>query len=640
MKKKISFIMSIALVFVLCFSLMPVSAHEGGAAKDGITVHFILLGDGSHDSDTDGKVHTYLGRNLSKWIDTEVQAEEGSKALDVFEKALENSGLEYINQGGSYISEINGLSGGGNGEKSGWLLMINGEYAFYGINEQPVYDGDVMVFHYTDNYMIDMGYEPFDTPFTDIGGHWAYDSIVYAFKNNIFNGMSDVCFEPEGIVNRAMVTAVLYRMENEPDVEETDIFSDVPSGQWFTDSVAWAYDKKIVKGMGDGKFAPENSIKREVLVTMLMRYADYKGMDTGRAADITVFNDCGQISSWAVSPVKRAYAECLINGRTEYSFEPGGSAKRAELAVILYRFSRSVEERVIEDTASYLLKSVPEPGVSSAGGEWTVLGLARSGAAVEDAYFEKYITALEEKLRSCNGELSTRRYSEYSRVIIALSALGKDARSIAGFDLTMPLGDYENTIRQGLNGAIWALIALDCLELPMPCNEAASVQASRQMYVDYILSKQLPEGGWSVDSEIADPDITGMAMQALSKYMSQPEVEAAVELALKKMSETQLPDGGFSGQDGESSESCAQMIVALCELGIPIDDRRFVKNGNTAEDCLMSYFVPHNGFKHIKQGSGGDLMASEQAFYSLVALKRIRNGESSLYRMNDVKKEL
>lgn len=107
-----------------------------------------------------------------------------------------------------------------------------------------------------------------------------------------------------------------------------------------------------------------------------------------------------------------------------------------------------------------------------------MLGLARSGSAVPETYYQDYYAAVERYVQACGGQLHDKKYTEYSRVILALSAIGKDARDVAGYDLTLPLGDYEKTIWQGLNGPVWALIALDSRDYPVPENPQAQVQAT------------------------------------------------------------------------------------------------------------------------------------------------------------------
>lgn len=298
----------------------------------------------------------------------------------------------------------------------------------------------------------------------------------------------------------------------------------------------------------------------------------------------------------------------------------------------------------VTDTAQYMYRTVKSPQVGSIGGEWAVLGLARSGYPVPEEYYQDYYATVEAYVQACGGVLHDKKYTEYSRVIVALSSIDRDARNVAGYDLTKALGDYDKTIWQGLNGPIWALIALDSRNYPMPQNKDAKTQATRQMYIDRILACQLPDGGWSLfggtsaasaGDGVSDPDITGMALQALAKYQDQPAVKKATEEALECMSKQQSADGGFASWGTANSESVVQMIVALCELGIPLDDSRFVKNGNTMLDNLMTFYLPGSGFLHTANGSGSNQMASEQAFYGLVAAQRAAQGKNSLYRMSD-----
>lgn len=289
---------------------------------------------------------------------------------------------------------------------------------------------------------------------------------------------------------------------------------------------------------------------------------------------------------------------------------------------------------VIQDTAQYICESVPSPKTGSIGGEWCVLGLARSDADIPDKYFENYYEAVEKYVSARNGVLHESKHTEYSRLIIALTSIGKNPLDVSGYNLLVPLGDYENTIFQGINGAIWALIALDSGNYEIPRNINAKTQATRELYIDYILDNQMPNGGWALSGDIADPDVTAMALQALSKYLNNENVKNKTDKAITCMSEIQNENGGFSSRGTESSESCAQMIVALCELGISPFDSRFVKNGNTLIDNLLSYRENKKGFKHTSDGTSNQ-MATEQCFYALVALNRFNENKNSLYNMND-----
>lgn len=298
----------------------------------------------------------------------------------------------------------------------------------------------------------------------------------------------------------------------------------------------------------------------------------------------------------------------------------------------------------VEKAGVYMADAVKNPQVGSIGGEWAVIGLARSGHPVPDEYYQKYYATVEAYVEACKGKLHDKKYTEYSRIIVALSSIGKDARDVAGYDLTYALGDYDKTIWQGLNGPIWALIALDTRNYPIPENKEAKTQATRQMYVDRILECQLPDGGWSLfggtvyataGDMVSDPDITGMALQALAKYQDQAAVAKTTQEALDCMSAMQHKSGGFSSWGTGNSESCVQIIVALCELDVPLDDPRFVKDGNTLLDNLMTYQLEDGSFLHTYEGSGSNQMASEQGFYGIVAALRAAEAKNSLYRMGD-----
>lgn len=293
---------------------------------------------------------------------------------------------------------------------------------------------------------------------------------------------------------------------------------------------------------------------------------------------------------------------------------------------------------VIEDTAAYLLKETT-PAVGSVGGDWAAFGLVRSEQRNAEEYLKKYAQTAEEYVKECGGILHERKYTEYSRMIITLTAVGKNPENVGGYNLLTPLGDYEKTVWQGINGSIWALIALDSGNYEMPVNTKAKLQATRQMYMENILNNQKKDGGWAFSGDTSDPDVTAMALLALSKYTDTERVKEAVLKALSAISEMQNEDGGFSSGGVENAESCAQIITALCELKIPLSDERFVKNGNDMLSNLLEFYIEGKGFKHIKSDDETNQMATEQCFYALVALKRMNEGKISLFTINNNEKE-
>ena len=294
----------------------------------------------------------------------------------------------------------------------------------------------------------------------------------------------------------------------------------------------------------------------------------------------------------------------------------------------------------MQGSAAFMVSAVKAPEVGSIGGEWAVIGLARSGYSVPADYYDEYYTRVEKYVKNCNGVLHDRKYTEYSRVILALTAIGRDPSKVAGYNLLTPLGDFEKTIWQGLNGPIWALIALDSGNYEIPKNPAAKTQATRQLYIDEILNNQMKDGGWSLTGTgDSDVDITAMALQALAKYQDQKAVKAATDSALSWLSKNQDSKGGFASWGTTNVESVAQVVVAFCELGMDLNDSRFVKNGHGLVENLLSFRQSNGGFYHVMDGSdGNNQMSAEQGFYALVAIDRAENGKNSLYRMGDVVK--
>ena len=257
-----------------------------------------------------------------------------------------------------------------------------------------------------------------------------------------------------------------------------------------------------------------------------------------------------------------------------------------------------------EQTAALLLEKNPEPIPGPLGGEWLVLGMCRLGYDLPEGWIDGYQQKLVRYVTDCGGILHDRKYTEYSRVILTVTAMGGDARNVAGYDLTAPLEDYEQTIFQGVNGAIYALLALD--------SGNYGSEAIRERYIAHILKKELPDGGWCMMGDVPEADVTAMALQALAKYRDREDVDAAVERGLKILEAAEYT----------TSEAVSQTIVALCELGMPADEK--VK-------LLLTYQTEAGDFRHVMDGTA-DALSTEQAFYALVSASLQLSGKS-LYRM-------
>ena len=271
---------------------------------------------------------------------------------------------------------------------------------------------------------------------------------------------------------------------------------------------------------------------------------------------------------------------------------------------------------------------------------------AAYGSALEDAVSQKYQE---------NGGLDRVRASEWHRTGLAATACGGDALAFgtnaAGETINLVAdgvydrGKTEDLGAQGINGLTWGLLLLDSRGYAVPAGAADT----RETILTRILSAQSAERGFSLSGEGVSADLTAMTLQALAPYQNSTHtftvtdkatgttvertVSEAIELALGALSACQMENGGF-GDDGESSESASQVIIALCALGIdPATDARFVKRGGSVLDALLRFAKPDGGFAHTleKGADGSNAMAGEQALGALTAYMRFKDGLHSLY---------
>lgn len=191
-------------------------------------------------------------------------------------------------------------------------------------------------------------------PFIDVNkGDWFFESIAYAYKNGLMNGISATIFSPNAETTRGMIVTILYRLEGSPavggsasDKLSADTgYTDVAAGKWYTDAVAWAGGNGIVKGYSDGTFRPNDKITRQELAAMLYRYSQFKGYDISKMNELSAYTDKNEIGSWAMDSLKWANAQGLVKGRTETTIAPRGNATRAEAAAMLMRFAENVAKQ-------------------------------------------------------------------------------------------------------------------------------------------------------------------------------------------------------------------------------------------------------------------------------------------------------
>ena len=179
--------------------------------------------------------------------------------------------------------------------------------------------------------------------FVDVAdSDWYADAVQYVFANGLMAGTSDTTFSPNATTTRAMIVTILYRLEGTPAVTGTTAFTDVAAGQYYADAVAWAAQNGIVSGTSATTFSPDGVITREQMAAILYRYAQHKDYDVTAKADLSVFTDAAQVSTYATDAMAWANASGLISGTSATTLSPAGSATRAQVATILMRFCENI----------------------------------------------------------------------------------------------------------------------------------------------------------------------------------------------------------------------------------------------------------------------------------------------------------
>lgn len=500
-----------------------ITATKYEAPKEDITVTFQLLGDDHHTIKTDADIHTYRfnADEMPVWIDTvTVTVPGGSTVGDLFKKVMDENGFTYEGLDKGYIRSISQPNGGislrerdDDRPDSGWMYLVNGVHPGVGLNSYELSDGEIIIWHWTDNWKVE-------------------------------DGMSADKKTPDEVID-------------------------------------------MIDAIGDVDLSKGSAISAA--------RSAYDALTDEEKAQVTNYDK--------LKEAEEAYAE-LVAG-----------------------MSKKLDE--IYKTTGDFISGLGTPGVGYVGGEWMTIGLARSGRTVPDGYYENVVKYVKENADK-NERLDRSKVTDNARIILALTAIGKDVTNVGGHNLLKGMDSMEFVQKQGINGPIWTLIALDSHNYP------TMGDVTREKLIQVILDAQLSDGGWTLN-EKADTDMTAMAIQALAPYYKTNEtVKAAVDKALEKLSAMQQVDGGFTSGGYLNSESSAQVIVALTALGIdPAKDSRFIKNGATVLDALASFYVDGGGFKHVSDGKL-DGMATEQGYYALAAYYRLVNGQGSLYDMSDV----
>ena len=372
-------------------SFTVTDAEAASHAQKTIHVSLVSSGSGSGSGSSDAKSYTVTvrvmvppadqskrytykhdSRSYTNLLTTtgKVTVTAGSSVRDAFVTILDQNGIDYVEQNNGYFPTIGGWSEYDRGANSGWMYRVNGSVPSVALKDYELTGNATIVWYYTDDYSNDYGFESWNDnsssssssgttttpttpanpvpdktmPFTDVKSNdWYYQSVQYAYDNGLFSGVSHDSFAPGDSMDRSMLVTVLHSLDGKPAAGKGG-FTDVADGAWYANAVAWAAEHGIVSGVSDSAFAPNGAITREQLAVMLYRYAQYKGYDVSKTADLSGYADQGSISDWAAQAVQWACGSGLMTGRSANSLAPAGTLTRAEAATMLKAFCENVKK--------------------------------------------------------------------------------------------------------------------------------------------------------------------------------------------------------------------------------------------------------------------------------------------------------
>lgn len=506
-------------------------------------------------------------------VDEWIDIDEETTMMSAVITALDKHGYTQSGAENNYITELNGLSASDGGYMGGFMGTLNDWFTDQGSGAYTVADGTL---ESGDEicimYTVAWG--------EDIGSLWS--------NNDTY--LTDITFN-NGVLNSKF----------EPSVKDYTLT--IPSDTQSINVIPTAFNKNYQVRTYLNDYTPAES-----------------GTEYKRSANIPVSDGDKIIVS--------------VGDKCWPSMNASSGADIYTFTIKTKENTDAVDEKINSVSDHFL--TLNTPSIGSIGGDFLTIGLARNNTISDEFADGYYSNAVEYVKKIGSSKLDEIRSTENARLILALTSIGKDVTNVGGYNLLEPLSDFDFVIKQGVNGPVWTLIAIDSNDYELPADSKVSEQTTRELLINTILYLQLKDGGWSLYGTKADLDMTGMAIQSLSKYYGKNEsVTKAVNKAVNKLSEMQSNDGGFSSWGSANVENCSQIAVALTSIGInPATDKRFIKNGNSLIDCIMSYSVD-KGFCHIIGGKY-DQMATEQAFYALIAYKRLVSNQTPLYDMTDV----
>lgn len=633
--KKISRILSALTAAGLLTSMSAISVSaEENKPKVRIIVENTTL---SEENGAD-----WTGILMDEWVD----ADEQSSAVSLFVSALEKKGYTQSGAEYGYITEINGLSSDDGGTMGGWMITIDDwitdeSVSAYTISSGKLEDGDEIRFIYSCAWGADIGYDWSGSDTSLSGIILSSGAVTPEFKSDNYDYVIELPQDTQELTVRPQTTnkayrAKVYKNNYTPAESGTDYK--------FNEAIPVQDGDTIIIGTANSSWMQSNYNNAEESIYRLSVNIQTPQKDTKVQESESFISAIGEVTASSGDAIKKAreFYDSLTDKQKSEVSNYNVLENAESIFSQLSKNKNTIAVKIFREAYKEIF-----PENAAVGNEWDVINLSRFGLMNDDVK-SQYINSLKQQLEiTGSAKLSATRSTANSGVVTALTSLGVDASDFYGYDLLSPLSDFEFVNMQGVNGDIYALIALNSHGYELKTTNDGSEQTTVEKLTDNIIAAQQADGGWTIDTwsgvdDGSDADMTAMAIQSLAPYYNKNDkITSSIDKALTFLSENQNEDGMFRSYGSYDCESCAQVLTALCSLGINInEDERFIKSGNTVYDALLGFCQEDDHtFSHYA-GDEANYMSTYQAYTALAALYRFENGTTSIFDMSDIKVEV
>lgn len=626
--KKFPKILSCVTACALTGAMLPLTA--AATANDAPQVRVII------------ENHTLSAQNGASWTgtlaDEWVTLEQSDDAVSAFMRVLEQHGYTQTGADFGYITEINGLASEDGGDMGSWMISLDNWFTDEGIGAYTVSsgkleNGDELRFSFSCSWGTDLGYDWSGSDTSLQGIDFSAGSLDKTFAADQYDY---TILLPEGTVELTVRPDVKNKSYRAKVYKNT--YTPAEAGTDYKPSQAIAVEEGdvLIVGVANAAWMQANYNNASESVYRFHINVEQQ-IDTAVQEAESLIAAIGTVTEASEKAI--ADARSCYNALTdEQKKQVSNYALLTEAEKTLSQLRSQQKSHTVAELREVYQKTAPQ--TLTLGNEWDVINLARMNLmtdSVRKSYVESVRKAVAEQ---ASDRLSSTRATVNAGVVTALSALGVDPTDFEGYNLLAPLADMDYVTRQGINGAVYTLIALDTKGYAVPAAPEGATPVTRDALITAILNEQQPDGGWTIDTwsgvnDGSDADMTAMALQALAPYADRSEVSAAVQRALAFLSEQQDDHGRFISYGSYDCESAAQVIIALTALRIPMDDARFVKDGRTAFDGLLEFYVEkENAFSHYAAGDA-NAISTYQAFTAVAALYRSEQNMTTLFDFSD-----